>query len=107
TARCRDFNEQVPDMPGVRYFSVAGRHEGKWWRPEWHLPHRIVLGAEGPNDGVVSVASATYGESTEVWEGDHLSLLSCESRISRVPCLGPDRSREYAGLVRRLADEGF
>ena len=23
--RCRRFNEDVPDVPGVRYFSVAGR----------------------------------------------------------------------------------
>src|SRR5262249_26834612 len=71
TAKCREFNDQVPDAPGIRYFSVAGRHEDLFaW--EWSLPHQIVFMAEGPNDGVVSIASASYGESTEVWEGDHL-----------------------------------
>jgi hypothetical protein len=29
----------------------------------------IVLKEEGSNDGVVSVASATYGERMEVWPG--------------------------------------
>src|SRR5579884_2279714 len=29
-ARCRLFNEQTPDAPGVRYFSVAGRIKHSW-----------------------------------------------------------------------------
>ncbi len=33
TARCRRFNEEVPNAPGVRYFSVAGRHEGNLLTP--------------------------------------------------------------------------
>src|SRR5437016_2942074 len=59
-ARCRAFNEEVPDVPGVRYFSVAGRHEGDWLSPEWQLSHGIVMRAEGANDGIVSLAYATY-----------------------------------------------
>src|SRR5439155_20819097 len=76
TTKCRTFNELVTDVPNVRYFSVAGRHEGDWWAAEWHLPHQIVLQSEGPNDGVVSVTSATYGETIDVWNGDHLSLVN-------------------------------
>jgi triacylglycerol lipase len=102
TARCREFNVQVPDAPGVRYFSVAGRHVGSWLRPEWQLPHFIVTQSEGPNDGIVSLASASYGESTEVWEGDHLSLIQwLQPPSGGGPRLG------YTALVRRLADEGF
>lgn len=107
TASCQAFNEQVPDAPGVRYFSVAGRHEPTWWLPEWHLSHRIVRDAEGENDGVVSVASAAYGESREVWDGDHLSLVNCMSLVSQVRGLWRDRSPQYARLLGRLADEGF
>jgi len=55
TASCREFNREVGDAPGVRYFSVAGQHEGGYFNPEWYLPHGIVHKAEGPNDGVVSV----------------------------------------------------
>jgi triacylglycerol lipase len=107
TSRCREFNEQVLDIPNVRYFSVAGRHDGDWRSPEWILPHQIVFQAEGPNDGVVSVASATYGESIEVWQGDHLSLVNLANPINPVQSLRPDRGPEYAALIRRLAGEGY
>jgi triacylglycerol lipase len=102
TAKCRAFNEQVPDAPGVRYFSVAGRHVGSWLHPEWQLPHRIVTQCEGPNDGIVSLASASYGESSEVWEGNHLSLIHWLH-----PPSGAGHAAGYPALVRRLADEGF
>jgi triacylglycerol lipase len=107
TATCRAFNEQVPDVAGVRYFSVAGRHEGGWLTPEWQLSYPIVLRAEGANDGLVSLASATYGEDCEVWQGDHLSLVNWLNPISLRRGLCQDRSPRYAALVRRLADEGF
>jgi triacylglycerol lipase len=107
-ASCRRFNEQVHDVPGVRYFSVAGRHEdSNLWTPVWLLPHRIVLDAEGPNDGVVSIASAAHGESLEVWEGDHLSLVNWLNPFARHRGLWRDPAPRYAPLVRRLADEGF
>jgi triacylglycerol lipase len=107
TERCKKFNAEVLDAGGVRYFSVAGRHSGHLFSPEWSLSHQIVLQAEGPNDGVVSVASASYGESTEVWDGDHLSLVNWQNRRSQALGRWRDRRPDYAGLVRRLADEGF
>jgi triacylglycerol lipase len=107
TEKCRLFNEQVPDAPGVRYFAVAGKHDGDWFTPEWHLPHQIVLEAEGPNDGMVSIASATYGERTEIWEGDHLNLVNWQDRGSQVRGTWKDRTADYGALIRRLADQGF
>jgi triacylglycerol lipase len=107
THKCREFNEQVPDAPGVRYFSVAGRHQQHLLSPEWSLSHQIVSEREGPNDGVVSVASATYGESLEVWEGDHMSLANWPNLRSRVRGLNDDRLPDYARLIQRLADEGY
>jgi triacylglycerol lipase len=107
TAKCQTFNEQAPDASNVRYFSVAGRHEGDWWSPEWQVPHQIVLQAEGPNDGLVSVKSATYGESLDVWEGDHLSLINWPGMSKALRGQATDRSAEYAKLLRRLADAGF
>jgi triacylglycerol lipase len=105
TANCRAFNEQTPDAPTVRYFSVAGEHEKSWLSPHWHVPHQMVSKAEGPNDGIVSVTSASYGESVSVWDGDHLSLINCRNPLEfgRVP----ERTAQYGALVRRLADEGF
>lgn len=107
TDRCRLFNDEAPDAPGVRYFSVAGRHDGDWRSLEWQIPHQIVLHAEGPNDGVVSVASANYGERCDVWDGDHLSLVNMVSPNATLRWQWTDRSQQYGGLVQRLADEGF
>jgi triacylglycerol lipase len=106
-AKCEQFNREVPDAAGVRYFSVAGRHDGNLLRPEWLLPHRIVLNKEGPNDGVVSIASASYGESQEVWEADHLSLVNWIPPLAPHRALWRDAAPRFAPLIRRLADEGF
>jgi triacylglycerol lipase len=103
----RQFNQDVPDMRGVRYFSVAARHSNHVLNPEWLLPYRVVYAAEGPNDGVVSVASATYGESQEIWEGDHLSLVNWPHPLAWARGFRRDPEKRYGGLVRRLADEGF
>lgn len=75
-ARSREINEKAPDASGVRYHSVGAEYDCRLARPEWLLPHSIVKAIEGPNDGVVSLASARYGESFEVWPGDHFSLVN-------------------------------
>jgi triacylglycerol lipase len=106
-ARCRRFSEETPDAPGVRYFSVAGRVRPDWLSPQWHLPASILEKAEGPNDGVVSVESARHGEGCEVWDDDHLGLVNFRHPLQKVFRACPDRAAHYAGLVRRLADEGF
>lgn len=103
TQKCREFNNQVPDAANVRYFSVAGRHPNGGWTSRFHLLHEFVRHSEGPNDGIVSVNSATYGESCDEWEGDHLSLVNWPDPTAPAPDRGPD----YARLLGRLADEGF
>src|SRR5262245_37720669 len=57
TTKCQEFNEQVPDAPGVRYFSVAGRHPNTGWQSRMSLLHQFVNQTEGPNDGIVSISS--------------------------------------------------
>ena len=94
--RCRRFNAEVPDAPGVRYFSVGSELTG--FRPEWVFSHSVVHSTEGPNDGVVSVASARYGEACDLWTGDHMSLAVWQAS---------DESPRWAGLVGRLRDLGF
>ncbi len=87
----------------MRYFSVAGRlgRLGLDWH--WQLSSRIVAEAEGENDGVVSLASARYGEDCIVWEGDHMHLVNWSLSGPRPP----DRVPDYVRLVQRLKDEGF
>jgi triacylglycerol lipase len=104
-AACRAFNEQTPDAPQVRYFSVAGKIDPGRLFPSWQLSEPIVSKAEGPNDGIVSLSSAAWGEACEVWDGDHMSLVNWPQ-----PFVGPrqnDHLPAYAALLGRLHDEGF
>jgi triacylglycerol lipase len=103
TASCREFNERTPDAPNVRYFSVAGRVAIDWRTPEWQLSYPIIEQAEGPNDGLVAVTSATYGEDCQEWEGDHASLVNRSLPISFVRGNWQDRLPQYAALIERLA----
>jgi len=104
TSACAELNRQTPDAPNVRYFSVAGRYQRTWRSPAWQLPGAIVERAEGPNDGVVSLASARHGEACDVWEADHLNLVNWP-----LPFTSDQRDRlpDYANLVGRLADCGM
>ncbi|HVS38094.1 MAG TPA: alpha/beta fold hydrolase [Gemmataceae bacterium] len=107
TSRCKVFNSETPDAPQVRYFSVAGRFQIDWLAPEWQLPASIVSRLEGPNDGVVSVESARYGETCAVWEGDHLNLVNWLHPFGPAFRRSPDRCKDYAALVGQLAAAGF
>ncbi|KAE9408286.1 alpha/beta-hydrolase [Gymnopus androsaceus JB14] len=60
----RKFNEQVPDVPGVKYFSWGSVYE----------PGRIGKGR--PNDGLVSVESAKWGKYLGTLQDvNHLDLV--------------------------------
>jgi triacylglycerol lipase len=99
---CGRFNEQTPDAPTVRYFSVAAQFALDWTMLAWQLPFRIIEALEGPNDGLVSVASARWGEAFEVWEGDHASLVNRSFHLPAVRRRFPDRIPHYAALLQRL-----
>ena len=99
TAACARFNEVVSDVPGVVYRAVAGVCVKPWLGPEWRVPAAIVGRAEGANDGVVSVTSATWGGVTDVWQADHLNLVNWPNRRMRKAGVWVDRAAEYARLV--------
>lgn len=103
TTACRRFNDLVPNAPGVRYLAVAGVCEGPLLSPAWKLPHEIVKRAEGANDGVVSVASATWGEHTDVWEGDHLNLVNWPNRFAQKRGMWESLAPDYGRILRRIA----
>jgi triacylglycerol lipase len=107
TASCSKFNAEVPNAANVRYFSVAGRHDGGLLTPEWLLSYFIVLNGEGPNDGVVSVTSAQFGEGLEIWDGDHFSLVNWVHPLATNRTIFRDPAPRYGSLLRRLANEGY
>ena len=104
-ARCRVFNELTPNVPSVRYLSVAGRYKAPRFHPSWGLSAPMIEKAEGPCDGIVSVASATWGAGCEVWDGDHMSLINwSQPGAARDPA---GKLPQYARLLGRLRDQGY
>lgn len=76
TESCRRFNDETPDSPKVKYFSVSAA------RP-WHLvpafmvpAFRMIRDIEGPNDSMVSVKSSTWGEHLATWPADHWHTIN-------------------------------
>lgn len=103
--RCARFNEAVPDSPGVRYFSVAGEFEASWLTaPAWKLSWEVIRREQGANDGLVPVASASWGERVDVWRGDHLSLVNYPDPFGKAAGRWRDRTPAYAQLLDQLAD---
>ncbi|KZT54671.1 alpha/beta-hydrolase, partial [Calocera cornea HHB12733] len=75
TTHMREFNEEVPDKPGVRYFSWGATYE-PGLVDSFRWPHGVILAKEGPNDGLVSVQSAQWGEyEGTVTHVNHLDLI--------------------------------
>ena len=105
--RCRLFNEAVKDAANVRYFSVAGKHDGHFLHLEWLLPHRIILNEEGENDGLVSVVSATYGEHCDIWDDDHHGMINWYHPVKHYRGTLRDPAQRYGSILRRLADLGY
>jgi triacylglycerol lipase len=76
-----EFNPNTPDDPNVRYFSY-----GAVARPgilsAFRMPHRVMDKLEGPNDGLVSVASSRWGTYKGTLVGvSHLDLINWTNRL--------------------------
>ncbi|KAH8119938.1 alpha/beta-hydrolase [Phellopilus nigrolimitatus] len=71
----RRFNEETPDVEGVKYFSWGAVFDpGLIDAFKW--PHSVIMEKEGPNDGLVSVASSKWGTYLGTLEDvNHLDLV--------------------------------
>ena len=100
TERCARFNEQTPDVTGVRYFSVSASVP---WRalPAFGLPSwYIVQRADGDNDGLVSVKSARWATHLTTWHTDHWREIN--QRYGLAAIKAGDISPEYLALIRGI-----
>lgn len=71
----RQFNEETPDVDGIKYFSWGARYE-PGLIDTWKYPHSVILEREGENDGLVSVQSAKWGTYLGTLEDvNHLDLV--------------------------------
>jgi triacylglycerol lipase len=81
TGRCAEFNQEVPDVAGVRYFSIGAARDRSDIAPFALFSHRIIFDAEGDNDGLVSVKSSAWGEHLGVWPADHWQTINRRYRF--------------------------
>ncbi len=66
TANMERFNRENPDVPGVYYQSIACVMSHPFSDIHLSTANYVLNRIEGPNDGLVSVESASWGENTRV-----------------------------------------
>lgn len=73
-----EFNQKTPDDPNVKYFSYGSFFEPNYFSA-FRAPWRIIHDKEGPNDGLVSVKSAIWGEyKGSISNSNHLDVSTCD-----------------------------
>jgi triacylglycerol lipase len=104
-AICREFNVNTPDVPTVGYFSYGGdvpqSRLSPFLRRAWH----ILAQVEGPNDGMVSVASARWGEYLGTVHADHFAQTPDATFLRAGEDF--DSVGFFTRLVEDLARRGF
>ena len=108
--RCAELNEQIPDMPDVKYMSVGSKLErAKGGKFPLNFTYRLAKYFDGPNDGLVSAESCKWGE-------DFIMLTPSGKRgISHGDMIDLNREnigdfdvREfYVGIVSDLKEKGM
>lgn len=102
---CCRFNEQVPDAPGVQYFSVSAARPWHRVPPFFFLSHQIIQHAEGDNDGLVSVRSAQWGKHLGTWPADHLHAIN-KRMVLEIKDPTGDMTPRYMALLDQLKTVG-
>ena len=75
------FNPRTPDVDGVQYYSFGASFEPQF-TSIFRQSHKIVEKAEGPNDGIVSVASSQWGTYRGTLTNvSHLDLINWTNRL--------------------------
>ncbi|RSH94528.1 hypothetical protein EHS25_004332 [Saitozyma podzolica] len=84
TRSMKDFNTEIIDLDDVKYYSWGASFEpGLLDTFKW--PHSVILAKEGPNDGLVSVHSAKWGEYRGTLLGvNHLDLVGWVNHVRYV-----------------------
>jgi triacylglycerol lipase len=102
---CRGFNKRTPNMPQVHYFSYAGSVSSGRVTPLLRRAWSLLNSVEGPNDGMVSLESARWGECLGVLHADHFAQTP--DRVFVRPGEDFDALGFYYRLLEDLARRGF
>lgn len=104
-AACREFNGRTPDAPGVYYFSFGGAVSPAHVTPVLRRAWNILAAVEGPNDGMVSAASARWGEYLGTLHVDHFAQTPDMTFVR--PGENFDALGFYLRLLENLARRGL
>jgi len=104
TESCARFNETITDVPGVGYYSVSAAREWPKVAPFVLHSHKVVSDAEGPNDGLVSVKSATWGTHLGTWRADHFHTIN-KRYVLEVRNRTGNIAPYYVKAVRQVCDQ--
>ncbi len=113
-----NFNPAHPDDPRVEYWSWSGytcalldgdcrdAHDGEWRSPMLIVTHGLMLDGPveegyGPNDGLVTVNSATYGTFWGSLNADHWD------EIGQLTTGGFDHIGFYRNVAQMLENENY
>lgn len=102
---CREFNENVPNSPKVRYFSYGGDVPQSKVSPMLRRSWSLLAAVEGANDGLVSAGSARWGDYLGTVRADHFAQTPDAVFIR--PGEDFDSLGFFSRLVEDLARRGF
>ena len=115
TEQAMAFNKENPDQPGVYYQSFAGEVYAPASDLILSIPGYWVKSTEGPNDGLVTVESAKWGNFRGVLRGagyrgvshaDEVDMRRTDVAIQ--PLLGAENIPAfYAAMVAELKQMGY
>jgi len=104
-AACHEFNATTPNAPSVRYSSYAAEVAAARVSPALRRTWKLLHAVEGPNDGLVSVCSARWGECRGVLRADHFAQTP--DGVFLRPGEDFDALGFYARLIEDLARSGL
>ncbi|MEX0693637.1 MAG: alpha/beta fold hydrolase [Rhodospirillales bacterium] len=103
-AEAKTFNARTPDRPDVSYHSWAFARDDAEMPPLFKKRQQRIFALEGPNDGLVSVHSATWGKFMGTERADHLECIGWSPAFAN-----KDIGRPYnqMALWRRVIETGL
>lgn len=103
--RCLIFNQEVPDVAGVGYYSVTASCSPErvplFIRPSY----KVIQREHGGNDGLVSAMSARWGTELAHWPFHHFHLINWPMRWLS-PASTEDIRPKYLQLLSLLRADG-
>jgi triacylglycerol lipase len=107
---CALFNEENPDDDRVYYRSYASVIDNRFLKPPYAVTGRLLYKREGENDGLVSVASARWGDFRGIVGADRGLSISHDGihDLKLFPTLRRfDAPAFFVSVTAELAQEGF